>query len=126
MAAIVFAGCATQTREVTYANGAKEKESTIGVLQSVQGYDSEGVGLDGTSYKTTIQNIQGDVQMASVIMGGIENIAMIFAAQSNTNLWNVIMSNRTMQARSPLLQQRLLRANMNAPQPAKKHRFLFF
>ena len=123
---LLSVGCASQTRQVIYADGSTEKESSTGVLQSIQGYDSEGVGLDGSTYKTTIQNMTGDTQMASVLLGGLQNLAMIFAANSNTNLWPIILSNQTAQARSPLMQQRTLRASMNKQKPAKKHHFLFF
>lgn len=132
MAVLVCAGCASQTRQVKYADGSQETETSTGVLQTMQGYDSEGVGLDGTSYKTTIQNITGDVQMAQVLGASFVNLAMIMAAQNNTNLWPIIASNMTAQARSPYLrpggnpQQQLVRARMKASPIAKKHRFLFF
>lgn len=134
--AAALTGCATQTRTVTYADGSKEDESTTAVLQTIQGYDSEGVGLDGTTYKTTIQNLTGDVQMAQVLSSAFVNLAMLFAAQNNTNLWPIIATNMTAQARSPMMMRQRLLHTSTEPAPSvraraanakpKKHRFLFF
>ena len=88
-------GCATNTREMTYPDGSKEKLRQSVFLQTMQGYAADGIGLDGTQWHMTVQNLTGDAVMASTIFQGIDSLAgkaLLFAAGSNTNLQAVLNS----------------------------------
>ena len=94
-ALLLCLGCASNTRDITYADGSHEKVSQNVFFETMQGYAAHGVGLDGTEWDMSVQNLTGDAALAGTIFQGLDSLAgkaMLFAAGSNTNLLNVLMN----------------------------------
>ena len=92
---LVVGGCATNVRDITYADGSRERVTQTVFLETMQGYTAGGVGLDGTSWSMGVQNLTGDTALASVIFSGIDSLAskaLLFAANGDTNLMAVLNS----------------------------------